>query len=293
MSDFPDPQPGEPLPRAPQAPPTYLPMTYAPLPVPVLADGPAPQNRLTVAFRWILVIPAAVVVFFLGVGAFVIAIIGWFGALFTGRLPRFAADYLSGYVRWSARVVGYGSYLLTDKYPPFTFEDREDYPIRVAFEPGGLNRLAVLFRIILGYPASVVTGVLNLGFAPIIAFVTWLITLINGTMPTSLHQALAAIFRFQIRMSAYWFMLTPTQPWWGLFGDRDDASGAGGPAARWPLVLGTTAKRLVIVVIVLGALITIAADIYNVTSTSNSTANVGGLPQRLRIAIRQLPGLAR
>ena len=68
-----------------------------------------------------------------------VAIIGWFGALFTGRLPVFAADFLAGYLRWLTRVFAY-TILLTDVYPPFTLEDAE-YPVRVAVagraEPAG------------------------------------------------------------------------------------------------------------------------------------------------------------
>ncbi len=63
------------------------------------------------------------------VAAFVVTVIGWFGALFTGRLPVFAADFLTGYLRWLARVYAY-LYLLTDVYPPFALDDA-DYPVRL------------------------------------------------------------------------------------------------------------------------------------------------------------------
>ena len=82
-------------------------------PLLVAAAGPARQSRATVAFRLILVIPHFVVLYLLGVAASVVAVIGWFGALFTGRLPDFAAVYLSGYVRWYCRVAAY-LLLLTD-----------------------------------------------------------------------------------------------------------------------------------------------------------------------------------
>src|SRR5579859_3296612 len=113
-------------------------------PVLIAFAGPAPQSRLTVLIRILMVIPHLVVLWALAIAAYVVVIIGWFGALFTGRLPGFAADFLTGFVRWQARVFGY-AILLTDVYPPFTLEDA-DYPIRVAVRPGQLNRLAVLFR---------------------------------------------------------------------------------------------------------------------------------------------------
>ena len=101
-----------------------------------------------------MVIPQLIVLWLLGIAAMVIVIIGWFGALFTGRLPVFAADFLTGYLRWLTRVYAY-MFLLTDVYPPFTLDDA-DYPVRVAVMPGQLNRLAVLFRFFLLIPCWIV-----------------------------------------------------------------------------------------------------------------------------------------
>jgi len=159
-------------------------------PVLVAFAGPAPQSRLTVLIRALMVIPHIVVLWALAIAAYVVVIIGWFGALFTGRLPGFAADFLTGFVRWQARVFGY-SILLTDVYPPFTMEDA-DYPIRVAVRPGRLNRLAVLFRFFLLIPAWIVASVVSYGAFTLVQFVSWLIVLISGQMPDALYQALAA-----------------------------------------------------------------------------------------------------
>ena len=89
-----------------------------PDPVQVAAAEPALQRRATVAFRLILVVPHMFLLFFLGIAALVVAFLGWWGALFTGRLPEFAVSFLSGYMRWTTRVQAYGL-LLTDQYPPF------------------------------------------------------------------------------------------------------------------------------------------------------------------------------
>ena len=111
----------------------------APAPVLVSFAGPAPQSRVTVLFRLLMAIPQLIVLWVLGIAAFVVTVIGWFGALFTGRLPVFAADFLTGYLRWLARVYAY-LYMLTDVYPPFALDDA-DYPVRLAAMPGRLNRL--------------------------------------------------------------------------------------------------------------------------------------------------------
>ena len=185
-------------------------------PVLVAFAGPAAQSRLTVLIRILMVIPHLIVLWALAIAAYVVVIIGWFGALFTGRLPAFAADYLAGFVRWQTRVFGY-AILLTDAYPPFTLEDA-DYPIRVAVRPGRLNRLAVLFRFFLLIPAWIVQTVVSYGAFTIVQLVSWLIVLITGRMPDALYQALAAVLRFQTRVLGFAFMLTSAYPF-GLYGD--------------------------------------------------------------------------
>ncbi len=193
-----------------------------------LAGGRAPillavsertaQRRLTVLLRAILAIPHLLVLWVLGIVAEVIAVIGWFGALFTGRLPQFAEDYLSGYLHWHVRVYAY-YVLLTDAYPPFEFGDA-DYPVRVAIPPRGrLNRLAVLFRIFLAIPAAVVGGLLVWGGWTIVLFIVWLIMLVTGTMPESLYQAYAAVLRYYTRYFGYLLLLTSEYPS-EIFGDR-------------------------------------------------------------------------
>jgi hypothetical protein len=187
-----------------------------------IAAGPAKQRRLTVAFRLILAIPHLLALFFLNIGGFVVAFLGWWGALFMGRLPEFAVGYLSGLARWNARVYGY-VYLLTDVYPPFTLDEDPSYPVVIAIpEPGRLNRLAVFFRFILIIWAELVITVVG-GGTGIMAIVAWLITLVAGRLPAPLHQAFTAVLRYQTRYYCYLSLLTSTYPA-GLFGDQPDAS---------------------------------------------------------------------
>jgi hypothetical protein len=108
-------------------------------------------------------------------------------------------------------------YLLTDRYPPFAFTAPE-YPVQVELHPDGpLNRLAVLFRIILAIPAIVVASVVAAGWSAL-AFFSWLVVLILGRMPEPLFEATAAIVRYSMRLAAYFLMLTPAYPK-RLFGD--------------------------------------------------------------------------
>jgi hypothetical protein len=262
-------------------------------PVLVAFAGPAPQSRLTVLIRLLMVIPHLVVLWALAIAAYVVVIIGWFGALFTGRLPDFAADFLAGFVRWQTRVLGY-AILLTDVYPPFTLED-VDYPIRVAVRPGRLNRLAVLFRFFLLIPAWIVESVVSYGAFTLVQLVSWLIVLISGRMPDSLYQALAAALRYQARVVGFAFMLTSAYPS-GLYGDLVPAApawpqpgfgtfgaqpGYGAPAAgtgpetsmaSWWLVLSSGAKNLVTTFIVLGVVFAAGEGVLQASITGHAVS---------------------
>ncbi|WP_067461821.1 DUF4389 domain-containing protein [Actinomadura macra] len=210
-------------------------------------EGPSPQARITVFFRAILIIPHILVLIVLHVVADVVAIIGWFAALVLGRLPDWAAGYLTGYLAWSVRVGAYG-YLLVGEYPPFAWAPT-DYPARVEVRPGPLNRLAVLFRIILIIPAAIVANVVTTGWA-VAGLVIWLIVLIKGRMPVALFGATAAVQRYWLRTQAYTLMLTSAYPK-RLFGDEPEEPRA---SATRPLVLDGTARNLLVLFIVLGVL---------------------------------------
>jgi hypothetical protein len=205
----------------PYYPPTTPPQLNEPTPVQLAVAAPARQRRVTVAFRLLLAIPQFFVLFFLAIAAMVVAFLGWWGALFMGRLPDFAASYLTGYMRWSVRVRAY-LMLLTDVYPPFTLEDDPSYPVRITLSQERLNRAAVFFRFILCIPADIVVAIISYGASTIVSFIAWLITLIAGKLPASLHQAFTATLRYSTRLSCYTFLLTPTYPS-GLFGDSPDS----------------------------------------------------------------------
>ena len=142
-----------------------------PPPVEVAVTEPERQRRLTVAFRLILIIPHVFLLFFLGIAAAVVVFLGWWGALFTARLPQFAVTYLAGFLTWYLRVMAY-LFLLTDVYPPFTLEDDPAYPVRLAVpERQRLNRFAVFFRVILMIPAAIVASVVVQGASSIVLFI--------------------------------------------------------------------------------------------------------------------------
>jgi hypothetical protein len=71
--------------------------------------------------RQIAALPHIVVLFFLGIAAFVLWVVAQWVILFSARFPRGMFDFVAGFVRWQTRVSGY-ALGLSDRYPPFTFE---------------------------------------------------------------------------------------------------------------------------------------------------------------------------
>jgi hypothetical protein len=79
------------------------------------------HNRLTVAFRPILIIPQAIAAWGLGIAWAVTTCIAWFSILFTGNYPEPLYRFGSNVLQWTGRVEAY-ALLLHDEYPPFSFD---------------------------------------------------------------------------------------------------------------------------------------------------------------------------
>jgi len=76
----------------------------------------APQSRVTIFFRWLMIIPHAIVLYFVQIGAAFVFFIGWWAALFTGRMPEGMRNLGAVCLRYNGQVNAY-VYLLTDRYP--------------------------------------------------------------------------------------------------------------------------------------------------------------------------------
>jgi 2-(1,2-epoxy-1,2-dihydrophenyl)acetyl-CoA isomerase len=85
-------------------------------PVDVAIGPPTEQNRWKTAFRILLVIPAYVFATVLGYVLLIVAFLGSFYALATGRYPRGFRDLSAYCLRYQAQMFGY-LLLLTDRYP--------------------------------------------------------------------------------------------------------------------------------------------------------------------------------
>ncbi len=219
-------QPSDPYPPPPGAPPP-----------PPAAAGEQPYaarleiayqdgyDRLTTAFRIILVIPIAIVLNLLTAGFpqwvqtdsgqwVQVSGGGIFGALFAAtllmilfrqRYPRWWFDFALELSRFFVRVGAY-TVLLTDKYPSTV--DEQD--VRLEFDypdvERDLSRWMPLVKWFILIPHYIVLFFLFIGaiFAVIIA---WFAILFTGRYPRGLFDYVLGVGRWSLRIHAYGFLL--------------------------------------------------------------------------------------
>ena len=170
------------------------------------------RTRLTVFFRLILAVPHFVWQAVLAVFAIVAAIVSWFCALITGRVPDGLHGFLAGYLRYATHVSAY-LFLLAEPYPGFLFVNlKHDYPIDVEIAgPEEQGRLSVAFRIILAIPAMILANILR-NLSGILAFFSWWIALFTARIPAGIRDFGAFALRFETQTYAYIGLLTPRYP---------------------------------------------------------------------------------
>jgi Domain of unknown function (DUF4389) len=180
-------------------------------PVRLDVDYPQGLSRLLIFVKWLLALPHFVALFVLAIGAWFAIIISFFAILFTGRIPEGLFNYLTGVLRWSARVSGY-ILLLTDVYPPFSLEDDPAYPVRLQIDyPQQIARWRPLIQWLLVIPAEIAAYVIFL-VAYVAVFLAWFAILFTGRYPQGLFDVVRIGMRWQMRVSAFSYWMTEAYP---------------------------------------------------------------------------------
>jgi hypothetical protein len=102
----------------------YPPFSLDEAPYPVRTSFRYPDggiSRWRVFLQGILAIPQLIVLYLLGIGAYVGQVIAFFAILFSGHYPETVFNFMVGVMRWQTRVFGY-LLLMTEEYPPFSLE---------------------------------------------------------------------------------------------------------------------------------------------------------------------------
>jgi hypothetical protein len=225
-------------------------MNTHPYPVHVDATLQPDLSRWLWLVKWILVIPHYVVLAFLWLAFLVMTVVAFVAILATGRYPRAIFDFNVGVLRWSWRVAyyAYGG-LGTDQYPPFSLDERPDYPahLDVAY-PEHLSRgLALVKWWLLAIPHYLVLalfvgggwyvasgqdeglpGVWGWGLIQLLVFVAGVVLLVTGSYPRGVFDFVLGLNRWVLRVAAYASLMTDSYPPFRLdMGGVDPGSGGG------------------------------------------------------------------
>jgi hypothetical protein len=176
------------------------------------ADFVEHRSRLTTFFRWLLVLPHAIVLWLWSIAAAVAVIAAWFALVLTERYPRSLYDFVAGFVRYMTYVSGYVN-LLTDRYPPFTGDSDARYPVRLLIGPPleRYSRLKAGLRIVLAIPVLLIAYAMQV-VAQVGAFLAWFAIVALGRQPAGLQNMIALGLSYQERAYAYVLLLDEGWP---------------------------------------------------------------------------------
>ncbi len=194
-------------------------------PVRFEAEYPEQLGRLSSAFRIILYIPVAIFLALVGGQAFSYSDFGdatttsvaggggiilaiWATVIVRQYVPHWLFDFQVALMRFQARAYGYLA-LLTDRFPAFEGEYPINFEVRY---PDKLSRWKVaIWKIITSIPHIIILIFLFLA-AFVVIVIAWFAILFTGRYPQGLHTFVAGVFRWSLRVQAYFLSLTDDYP---------------------------------------------------------------------------------
>ena len=217
---------GTSFPPPPPPPPSTGPAGTAPYPARLVIRYPDRLNRVTTAFRLILVIPIAIVLSILAGGGtqwtetrsgewVTTSSTGIAGSLFFAtllmllfrkRYPRWWFDFNLELNRFMMRVGAYVA-LLTDRYP--STEDQQDVVLDLDYPDAerDLMRGMPLVKWFLAIPHYFVLFFLSIA-AFFVVVISWFAILFTGRYPRGMFDFVVGVGRWWLRVNAYAFLLT-------------------------------------------------------------------------------------
>jgi len=153
-------------------------------------------NRLSTAFRIIVVIPIAILLSTLSGGVLFFAPL--LMTLFGRRYPRWWFDWNLELQRFTHRVGIYLS-LMDDRYP--ATDDHQSVHLDYSY-PEHLNRWLPLVKWFLAIPHYIVLYFLHLA-SFFVVIVAWFAILVTGRYPRGMFGFVEGVIRWNVRVTAY------------------------------------------------------------------------------------------
>ncbi len=163
----------------------------------------------------LLLIPHIFLLLAYGIAVQVIVWIGYWYILITGGTPLWVENFEMIFLEWTSRVFAWFT-STTDVYPTFGTDEHHPAQVLVEAPPEPRNRVLaalgiVLIRPLLAVPHLFVLLWLTLGTL-FLAWFGYLMILINGTLPLSLHWYFVGFHRWWARTWAWMAGLTDEYP---------------------------------------------------------------------------------
>ena len=194
---------------------------------PVTFDVEYPERlgRLSTIFRFFLFIPVVIFLALVGGQALSYGDVGegtsttlgagwgivlaiWAAVLVRQYIPHWLFDFQVALIRFQARAYGYLA-LLTDRFPAFEGEYPISFDVRY---PDKLNRWKVaIWKIITSIPHIIILAFLYIAVF-VVVVIAWFAILFTGRFPKGLHTFVVGVFRWSLRVQAYFLSLTDDYP---------------------------------------------------------------------------------
>jgi len=172
--------------------------------------------RWRVFLQPFMAIPHFIVMYFVAIAAYAVAVISWFAILFTGKMPEGLYNFQVMALRYGVRTYGYAG-LLTEEYPAFDFDtvanDTSGYPIQLSADPNpsNRNRLTVFFRFFMVIPHLLALAIVAIA-AYFVFVVAWFAILFTGRFPIGMRNFMISFQRWYIRVIGYAGLITDEYP---------------------------------------------------------------------------------
>ena len=222
---------------------------HADYPIRVEAQLDPQLSRWMWLVKWFLAIPHYIVLAFLWAAFALLSVVAFFAILFTARYPRGIFDFNVGVLRWSWRVSYYAYGVLgTDRYPPFSLREVEDYPAKLEIAyPERLSRGLVLVKWwLLALPHYLVVAILaggswwawrsddwqstGFGLIGLLTLIAAVILMFTGSYPKPMFDLILGFNRWVLRVAAYAGLMTDQYPPFRL----DQGGSEGGSTLTMP-----------------------------------------------------------